>query len=205
MALATYADLTAAVRDWLARTNDTVTLTDARVADFVTLAEEDIYERLRVREMETTGDLTINAQTVAIPSGLVGVRRLYLATDPYVELEFMAPPDFWGRFADNINGRPWGFTQEGDNFVFGPSPDATYTGKLLYWKRLAALSGATNSLFTSRPSLWLYGALAHAAAFTRDAEEEAMWKGRFAETLARAERSNELARYGGAPLMMRVG
>lgn len=205
MTIATYADLTAAVRDWLGRTNDSVALTDARVADAVRLAEVDIYERLRVREMETSGDLTINAQTVAIPTGMIGVRRLYITSDPLLELEYMAPPQFWGSFGANITGQPWAYTMEGDNFVFGPSPSATYTGKLLYWKRLAALSSAVNSLFSNQPDLWLYGALSHAAVFTRDMEDAALWKGKFAEAMARAEMSNEKSRFGGAPLVMRGG
>lgn len=205
MTLATYADLTAAVRDWLGRTNDTVALTDARVADFVRLAEVDIYERLRVREMETSGDLTINAQSIAIPTGLIGVRRLYITSDPLAELEYLSPPQFWGTFGANLTGQPWAFTMEGGNFVFGPAPDATYTGKLLYWKRLTALSSAVNDLFANQPDLWLYGGLMHAAIYTRDFEEEARWKGKFGEALDRAELSNDKSRFGGAPLVVRPG
>ena len=205
MAITTYAELKSAVRDWLGRTNDTTQLTDARVDDVIRLAEVDIYERLRVREMETSADLTINAQSIALPAGLVGVRRLYLSATPIIELEYMAPPQFWGRFADGSTGKPWAFTLEGDNAVFGPSPDATYTGKLLFYKRLDALSGAVNNLFARQPDLWLYGALSHAAGFTRDDGEGAAWRAAFGAALNRAETSNERARWGGAPLIMRVG
>lgn len=110
MSITSYSELQTAVRDWLGRANDTVYLTDTRVADAIRLAEVDIYERLRVREMEASADLTINAQTVAITTDLIGVRRLYITSDPFVELEFMAPPQFWGTFASNINGRPRAFT-----------------------------------------------------------------------------------------------
>lgn len=205
MAITTYAELKSAVRDWLGRTNDTTQLTDARVDDVIRLAEADIYERLRVREMETSADITINAQTVALPAGVVGWRRLYLAASPIVELDYMAPPQFWGRFADGSTGKPWAFTLEGDNVVFGPAPDATYTGKMLFYKRLDALSGAVNALFTRQPDLWLYGALAHAAQFTRDEAEAGTWRQAFATALDRAETSNERARWGGAPLVMRAG
>ena len=205
MALTTYLELTAAVRDWIGRTNDTVYLTDTRVADVVRLAEVDIYERLRVREMEASADLTINAQTVAIPTDMIGVRRLYLDADPRVEMEYMAPPHFWGQFSATVTGQPYAYTMEGDSFVFGPAPDATYTGKLLYWRRLPALAGATNALFNRQPDLWLYGGLAHAAIFTQDDEQLARFKQLFADGIARADMSNERARYGGAPLVMRVG
>lgn len=205
MAITTYAELTAAVRDWMARTADTTYLTDTRVADAVRLAEVDIYERLRVREMETSAALTITTQTTALPTGFIGARRLYLDSDPIVELEFMASPHFWGRFAAVQTGKPWAYTLEGDNVVVGPSPDASYTGRLLYWKRLAPLASATNSLFDRQPDLYLYGALAHACAFTKDWDEAANWKATFAAALSRAEASNERDRYGSAPLMMRAG
>lgn len=204
MALTTYAELLTSIRDWLARDGDTTHLPDARLADFVRFAESDIYERLRIREMETSASLTVNAQTVALPSDYVGARRLYLDIDPYAALEYVAPTAFWTLFAQNITGRPGFYTVEGDNFVFGPAPDATYTGRLLYWKRLAALSSATNSLFTRQPDLWLYGALSHAGTFVRDAERAAEFQGRFQSALARAEMSNERERWSAGPLVMRV-
>jgi hypothetical protein len=205
MALTTYADLTAAVRDWLARTADTTFLTNARVEDAITLAEVDIYERLRVREMEASADLTITGQTVALPSGFIGARRLYLVADPLVEVQYMAPPHFWGRFAAVQTGRPFAYTIEGENIVLGPAPDANYTGKLLHWKRLAALSSGVNALFQRQPDLWLYGALAHAALFVKETDEAPIWQGRFEAAIARAERSNERERVGSAPLVVRVG
>lgn len=205
MALATYADLTGAVRDWMARSADTTILTDARVADAVRLAEVDIYERLRVREMETSAALTIATQTTALPSGFIGARRLYLDADPRIEMEYMAPPHFWGRFSDIWTGKPWAYTIEGDSVIVGPAPGETYTGRLLFWKRLDALSIAVNALFSRQPDLWLYGALAHAYMFTRAYDEAAPWKASFEAAMGRAAASNERDRYGSAPLVMRVG
>jgi len=205
MAITTYAELTAAVRDWLGRTNDTVYLTAARVDDMVRLAEVDIYERLRIRDMEQSAALTISAQTVALPTGFLGVRRLYLDVDPRVEMDFMAAPHFWAEFSATVTGKPYAYTIEGENIVVGPAPDSTYTGRILYWRRLPALSGALNSLFTNQPDLFLYGALSHAAGFTKDADDLPGYQAAFARALARADASNERDRYGGAPLRMRVG
>lgn len=207
MAITTYTGLVSAVRDWLGRTNDTVYLTDDRIADCIRFAEADIYERLRVREMEAYDFMSVDGQSEQLPAGLIGIRRAYLDTDPIAELEYMAPPQFWGTFHAVTTGRPWAFTQEGDNIVYGPAPDATYTVKILYWKRLDALSpnANPNNLFLRQPDLWLYGALSHACVFTRNDELMLTFKGAFAEALARADLSNEKARYGGAPLMMRPG
>lgn len=207
MAITTYATLVDAVRDWLGRASDTTYLTDARIGDCIRLAEADIYERLRVREMETPYSLSVTGQSMTLPTGLIGIRRAYLDTDPKVELQYMAPPQFWGEFDETGTGRPWAYTQEGGLMVFGPSPDATYTCKLIYYKRPDALAPnvTPNDLFVYQPDLWLYGTLAHACVFTQDDERLATFKQAFAEALARADLSNEKARWGGAPMMVRPG
>jgi hypothetical protein len=205
MALTTYGELLTSIRDWLARDGDTTHLPDSRLADVVRFAEADIYGRLRVREMETSAALVVNGQTVALPADFIGVRRIHLDVDPKRVLEYMAPAAFWPAFPDNITGRPVAYTLEGDNIVFGPAPDATYTGRLLYYARLAALSSAVNSLFTRQPDLWLYGALAHTAMFVQDADRAAEARALFDGAVLRAERNNERDRYGASPLVMRVG
>lgn len=207
MAITTYATLVDAVRDWLGRANDTELLTDARIADCIRFAEADIWERLRVREMETYEFATVDGQSESLPSGCLGIRRAYVDTDPIVELEYMTPPQFWGTFSQVTTGKPWAYTQEGDNIVYGPAPDQTYTVKIVYWKRMDALAPNTtpNYLFQRQPDLWLYGTLAHACVFTQDDERLATFKGAFAEALSRADMSNEKARWSGSPLMVRPG
>lgn len=207
MAITNYTGLVSAVRDWLGRSNDTVYLTDDRIADCIRFAESDIFERLRVKEMESFDYMTVDAQSEALPSGCIGIRRAYVDTDPIVELQYMAPPQFWGTFSQVITGKPWAYTQEGELIVYGPTPDQTYTVKILYWKRLDALSPNANPnfLFQRQPDLWLYGTLAHACVFTQDDERLATFKGAFAEAMDRADGSNEKSRWSGSPLVVRPG
>lgn len=207
MAIATYTDLVGAVKDWLGRANDSEYLTEARVGDMIAFAEADIYRRLRVREMEAAVDLTVDDQTVDLPTGYVETRRIYLTGSPLLMLEYRAPPQFWGEVKAATTGQPSTYTIEGDSIVFGPAPDATYTGKHLYYKKLPALSSATNTLFTDNPDLFLYGALMHAAPFTgaEDAARMQMFAGLFETAVARAQQQSDRSRYSGAPLVMRVG
>lgn len=167
MALATYSDLTTAIASWLHRSDATFT---GAVGDLVTLAEAAIYRRLRVREMETATDLTISSQSTALPSGFIGARRLYISTNPLTVPEFLAPSMFWKKWAVSTTGKPENYTIEGDNLTVGPTPDSTYTGKLLFWKRLDPLSLSVNSLFTRNPDLWLSGSLAMAVPYIEDDE-----------------------------------
>ena len=54
----------------------------------------------------------------------------------------------------------------------GPTPDGVYTGKCLYYKKLAALSadGDTNWVLANAPGVYLHGALAEAHFFARNSE-----------------------------------
>lgn len=212
MTISTYTELLTAIAQWIGDTGDSDISSNA--PDLVTLAEQRIfygadgpYESppLRHRWLETSGDLTISSQTVALPSGFLSTRRLYLNTDPKVELDFLPPIDFWFRYTGSVTGKPAAFTIEGENFVFGRSPDATYTGKLLYYKKLDALiTTATNTLLTSAPGVYLYAALLEAAGLgVDDPAKLQSWYGMYRSAVGGLMRSDRLDRYSGAPLQIR--
>ncbi len=204
MALSTYAQLVSAVRDWLARSGDTANLPDERVDEFIRMAEADIYAKLRVRQMEATAALNVNAQSVALPADFIEARRLFLVDDPRIWLEYLSPPQFWREHSSQTTGRPRVYTVEATNVVFGPAPDATYSGSLVYYKRPATLSTEVAALFTDFPELFLFGALVNAGAFIGEDERLGTWRGFYAEALARAQQQSDRA-VSGAPLTMRVG
>jgi hypothetical protein len=201
MAITTYAELKIAVANWLARDDAT-----PRIPEFIALAEDRIAldERLRIRAMETSGDLTISAQTVALPTGFISARSLYIDGTPKKRIEFIAPEDFWIRNLAGQTGLPKWVTVEGENFVFGPAPDTTYTGKLLYWKRFTALSADTdtNWLLSNARGLLLYGALIEAADYLEDPRGD-RWKASFEIEVTKVQKSNRRDRYSGAPLVAR--
>ncbi len=130
-------------------------------------------EPLRIRGMETSADVTISAQTAALPTGWLAPRRFYVNSNPIGELEYVAPDLFWRTYISSTSAQPRRYTIEGENFVFGPSPDSTYTGKVLYYKKFTALAadGDTNWLLTNAPGVYLHGALAEAHFFVRNSEK----------------------------------
>ena len=91
-----YATLQTAISDNLHRSD----LAAGTLQGFINLAEARLREDLRVREMESTVDVTISAQTAALPSGYIGLRRFYLNTSPTVLLTYLTPdvlsPWGWG-------------------------------------------------------------------------------------------------------------
>lgn len=212
MSISNYGELKTAVANWLDRTNLT-----ARIPEFIALAEADIHygvrsptgwisEPLRIRAMETSADITIDAQTEALPTGFLAARRLYLNTSPKKNLELLSPIDLWAQDMDTT-GEPVYFAAEADNLVFSPSPDATYTGKLLYWKAFTALSADsdTNWLFANRPGVYLEAALYHAFSFARNTAEAEGHLQKLAVAVNGLNVANTSDRFGGAPLKIRLG
>lgn len=207
MAIATYADLKAAVANYLNRANLT-----ARVPEFIAAAERRIaygdrsnpsvpVEPLRIRAMETSADVAISGQTAALPSGYLQSRRFYINTNPIGELGYIVPDLFWKTYISSDTGQPRRFTVEGENFVFGPIPDGSYTGKVLYYQKFTALSadGDTNWLLTNAPNIYLDGALTEAYAFTRQNDEMVKRGAMFSGGINALNLSDKSDRYSGSP------
>ena len=199
MAITTYAELQTAIQNLF---DDTAELASARVQEHITLAEAMIRRELRCREMEDTTDLTISAQTVALPTNFLGVRRLYLNTDPKQRLEYLAPENFWIRYLATETGDPEAFTIEGGNFIFGPSPDATYTGKLLFWEWVGALSASnTPTLFTNHPDLYLYASAMHSADYLEDNGKVLKYAAAAKDIMESIMRADDRDRFSQGPLV----
>lgn len=211
MSFSNYTDLQAAVLafNW-ARSSGTVT-------DFIRLAHTKINLGLRVPFMEKTASLTISADRIAAPTDMAAVRRLWIdgtydnplqPTSPDRILDLRATyssaqPQWYAIEGDTTTGTE--NTTEGEYFVFGPSPGTTsYTGKLLYTRRLAALSSGsdTNIVLDRYPNLYLYGALAEAAAFSDETERLATYGAMFSALIAQInEQARSDAYAGGSPAM----
>lgn len=202
MALDDYAALKAAVASWLARSDLT-----AQIPDFIALCEADFNRKLRILPMETAEDLTINAESVAQPTGMLGIRRLYIANGmERTDLEYVTPFKRVEMQGGSQTGLPRAFTIEGANLLFAPVPSGSYTGKILYWKALAALSGDddTNWMLTNHPDVYLYGALAHSAPFIGDDARVATWANFYAQALDAVRAADRRDRASG-PMTMRPG
>jgi len=206
MTLATYSGIQTGIGNWLHRAGESG-LTD-RIDEWIELAEDRFYAELRIRPMEATTDLTISSQEVSLPSSFLGVRRLYISGTPNKRLEYISPPAFWEKYLSTQTGLPKAFTIEGENLVFGPSPDDSYTGKILYWKRLTALSSSnTSNWFTTNArGLYLYGALLEAAAFFNHPSEYAQrWALLYDDIIEKIKVADKLDRFPSAIAMESTG
>ena len=73
MALTNYTELKASLANWLNRSDLTTEIAD----DFIKLAEADFNSKLRVRAMIAQVSITVNAETVALPTDFLQIRDFY--------------------------------------------------------------------------------------------------------------------------------
>lgn len=196
MAFTSYATLQTAVNTWLRRT-----VTAADLQDMITLREAKLRRTLRVREMEATPALSVNAQSVALPTGFVGVRRIYLATDPVTKLEYYTPENFWAKFISSTTSKPTAYTIEGDNYIFGPSPDSTYTGRQLIYALTALSASNVPTLYTNHPDLYLYGVLLESEGYYGPNQFHNIWQERYDSAHFECIQSSAKDRAGGGVLV----
>jgi hypothetical protein len=212
MSITTFAELKTALANWTARDTETTYL-----PDFITAAEQmhawgfqgNQFQipALRLQAMETITDLTIDAQREDLPTGYLEGIRLYLDTDPLRPVEFISRSDFYTRYMSTVTGKPLAFTIEDDDLVFGPSPDATYTGKFLYYKKFDALSDSTttNWLLTNAPFLYLYGAMIHYSLFNMFDDRAMMFANLYSGLANGLSGADNRGAHSGSVLQIRAG
>lgn len=205
MAIGTYSELQTAVANWLHRSDLT-----ALIPDFIALAEARMNGDLTARSMEVRTTLTcvpgttLAARYVALPTDVVEVKRLVLATEPAVVLEYKSPDQL---VADNnyllAASQPNSFTVIGGNLELSPPPDSAYSLELVYLQRIPALSGSntTNWALTQNPNVYLYGSLLAAAPYTQDDPRLAIYETEYRKAV---DTINGIDWYSGSTLRVRA-
>jgi hypothetical protein len=178
MAISTYGELKQAVRDFSSRS---LALFETNIPVFIHYAHTELMTALRIPLLQASADLTISANSVALPSDYRAAARLWLDVCYDEPLSPGSLDQVMRARSNQTPSRPTMFGREGSNMTFGPTPDTTYTGKLLYYQALATMTadGDTNVILTRYPFAYLFGALSAAAAFDKFAEEEASYEARF--------------------------
>ena len=201
MALTTYAELQSSVADYLARSDLTT-----QIVDFIQLGEIRLRRDLRLREMLTTTDLTVNAQEITIPTDFLQLREIHLDTNPITQLDFLAPTSFFRNGRVGQTGKPVFYTATGSKFVFGPNPDDTYTAKLLYYQNPDFLSDSnTSNVFLSTcPDALLYATLAESEPFLMNDERISVWASLYDRARIQLTSSDDSAEFSGNPMVMSI-
>lgn len=207
MSLATYSDLLASVASWMNRTD-----LSSVIPDFVTIAESKIARDLRLRQQITTSTLTTpsdGTRTTALPTDWMEFENVSIAGGSgtsetpcqYVNVEHM---DVKYPIGGN-SGRPYVYSIEGPNILFGPVPDAAYTVNIMYYARLPALaSNSTNWLMTNHPNIYLYACLREGAFFTKDEKSAMQWDGLYKQETANLQAVDDRSSHSGTVLRVKA-
>jgi hypothetical protein len=191
MAISTYAELQTAISNHLHRSDLT-----SRIPEFISIAEARLGREVRSRLQEVR--VTASADDyMSVPSDYLVMRNVFLtASGRRFKLQSIGADALIEMFPSTTSGRPTHYAIIGDELALGPSPDSGYTVEMWYYKRLAALSSAVNSLFTSNPDLYLYASLAAAGPYVRDQKQLLLWETLYEKVKAQVNMNEEQGRYG---------
>lgn len=191
MSLTNQPDLLTAMQNWLQRTDIA-----ALFPDFITLFETAANRRLRVKQQETTVQLTPALGTISLPSDYLTWRRVTWTGNPRRELEYAEPSWVQTMFPDGPADVPSVFTIEGNNLEIMPTDSTNTNVELLYWAKVPALTATnqTNWLMTAYPDLYLWGALTEAQAYAVNTDSAVMWKTRRDEVFDEIDKLDKKSR-----------
>ena len=204
MALNSYSALKTSIANWLNRTDLTT-----EIEDFIVLAEKDFNSKLRIRKMISESSITINAETVALPTGFLQIRDFFITQGGTKHsLTYITPTQMDQIKGSSTSAMPEVYTILGDNFRFAPIPSSSFSGTLNFYKEFDPLSDSNTSNFilTSHPAIYLYGSLYHAANFLGGVEPRLIgqWQQMYVTALERLERNDREDQFSGSPLQIRT-
>ena len=201
--ITSYSTLKTSITNFLRRSD-----LESMIPEFIADAEERIYSELRIACMEDAFSSTIANGVVALPTGFLEWKFLYVDGSSADKLQRKDPEWIYTNYPTRgASGEPRFFSREGDNVIFGPYPDSAYTIKGRYYKRLTALSDSNTSnwFITNAPSLLRYGALCEAAPYVKDDKRIPIWEGKFADGLRRLKKTEEREAVSGSLLAVTRG
>ena len=167
MSLNTYAGLKSSIADWATKTSLTT-----QIPDFVAWAHQEICRKLRAPVLYARATLTVNAETVAAPTGFLAAKRFYLDGANRRPLLLTDSAQLVDMTMGSSGSYPTHFAVEGtDTLAFAPLFSGSLSAPMLYYKAPVTLvaDADTNVVLTRYPYLYLFGAL---EALFRDLEDD---------------------------------
>lgn len=187
MALITgYASAVTSVQNYLARGD-----LASDVPGFIQNWEERFFRQPRNYGAWMDAELseTITSSVIAVPTGFLAFRHVYVDGAPAARLEQVSPEQLYGRYPrGDYTGFPVWIARVGNNFEFGPEPDDDYTIAGVYRAKPTALrnyasDAAAHWIIVNAPDLLLYGALLEAEPFLKNDSRVMTWKTFYADAL----------------------
>jgi hypothetical protein len=198
LSLSTYTALKTALADTLHRSD----LTSA-IPDFITLAEDKLNKRLRIRGMETRATSTATSEYVALPTDFLAMRNFQANTSPRTRLEYATPEYLDKNYGDSATtGDPLFYTFVGGQIQLAPIP-ASVTLEMDYYKKLDIATDSTNWVLTNAPRCYYYGSLMEASIYLVNDKRVPVWAQLLEQALKEVEDADGKDRMPSSGLQIR--
>lgn len=199
MALSSYATLKTSIASWLMRDDLT-----AVIPDFVTLAESDMFQRLRLRCMLTRATTTIGSDGYEeLPTDFLQMYRLVLDG---VELAFSPTALMAGYLLDYAGDPQTFYAITGEQIQFAPASGANPGSlEMTYYAKPDALSDTitSNRILEASPAIYLYGSLIQAAPYLGDDARTQTWGQLYTQACDVLQQADDAAEFSCGPLVIR--
>lgn len=200
MAISNYAELKAAVADFLNRDDLT-----SVIPNFIALAEADIARKVRHWRQHKRVSTDVDQRYEHLPTDFLEVIRIQL--DDYSQLRPISSDEMAQMRSkyNNTAGTPKFYYLTANQLEFYPSPDQTYSISMLYSARVPNLSDTddTNWLLTQNPDILLYGSLVQSAPYLQNDERVAVWGSMYTNGIESLNRDSMRSSASGGALVMR--
>jgi hypothetical protein len=194
----TWTELKASLAEWLNRSDLT-----SKIPELIAFAERRFNRVLIVPDREASATATLSSERLALPTDYWALRNIFLDTDPRTPLTQVTH----GEVVDSFDyvGRPVVYAISGEELVFGPQPDASYTVQIAYYKTIPALGSgqATNWLLTDHPDIYMMGSLLQAEAYLVNDGRIPLWKAALDEAMGELMAAGNRKRVFSSPVRLR--
>ena len=201
MSIGNYAELQAAVANFMARSDLT-----SQIPDFITMAESRMSRELETREQEKRSQATLTAgdEYILLPNDFREVREVKINASPTRVLTYYSPSALDSMYSSNGQGMPEGYSIVGLEMKMRPIPDSAYTSEIVYIGSLPSISPTTTpTLFIRSPDLYLYGALSEGYAYLLDEARAAQYDQKFTRILEEIKVDEQRSQYGSSSLTIK--
>ena len=188
-----YTDLTAAIADWMNRSD-----LSGAVASMVALAEARMRRELVPYFGEANASVVCTTGVGALPSNYGTAQRVLYGTRALDNLSAVA-----ATYVPPTLTEPYAWSIEAGALKLWPAVSVTVT--LLYDQTIPALSAETptNAILTKHPDVYFYGAMLFAEGYVGNDSRAALFKGLFDEALASTKQYFTRQKFG-SPLVPRM-
>lgn len=197
-----YNSLKQAVQDWFARSD-----IGNWIDYFIQIAEADIYRDIftqnqgkGVQAMEAVLSATTVGTGTPLPTGYLAMKIMLVSQNGQTfEVERKTPEFIYTQYPDQTaSGTPAYFARVGQNFVFGPYPDAAYALSGIYWQKSFQLTSVNSLTWMTNliPTILLAATNRAAARFNKDTEAYGLWDSLYQQQLTSfilADKAEELS------------